>query len=251
MNIASLNFRGLGMAATIKEIRDFVRVNAASILCVVETQVHKTRVEGLANTLGYDSAFAVSSSGRSGGLGIFWKNDINIEILPYSQYHIDAVVSAPAMEKWRLTCVYGEAQVRERHKTWDMLKYIKSSLDLPWLCIGDFNEVLHREEHDGVNERSNAQIAAFRETLDICGLSDLGYTGVPWTFEKRVAGGSFCRTRLDRALASASWCTRYPLAVVKHLTAATSDHSPILLEFILCEHSVGKGGRLFRYEVMY
>jgi hypothetical protein len=133
------------------------------------------------------------------------ENEIKIEILPYSQYHLDAVVSSINMEPWRLTCVYGEACVSERHKTWDMLKYIRSFSALSWLCIRDFNEVMHRNEHNGVNERSNSQIAAFKDVVDVCSLAYLGYTGTPWTFEKRVAGGRYCWTRLDRALASPSW----------------------------------------------
>jgi exonuclease III len=107
-----------------------VKEYAPSILCVVETQIHKTRVESLAGTLGYDNVFAVSSTGRSGGLAIFWNNEIKIDILPYSQHHIDAVVFTVDAEPWRLTCVYGEAQVSERHKTWDMLKFIKASSPL-------------------------------------------------------------------------------------------------------------------------
>jgi hypothetical protein len=47
-------------------------------------------VEQLKVTLGFDFSFVVSSTGRSGGLGIFWRNNINLQILPYSQYHIDA-----------------------------------------------------------------------------------------------------------------------------------------------------------------
>jgi hypothetical protein len=47
----------------------------AHLFYALETQVHKSRVEGLKSTLGFDNAFAVSSSGRSGGLGIFWNND--------------------------------------------------------------------------------------------------------------------------------------------------------------------------------
>ena len=156
----------------------------------------------MAGILGYDNAFAVSSTGRSGGLGIFWNNDIKLDFLPYSQYHIDAIVFPSSTEPWQLTCVYGEAQVNERHKTWDMLKFIKASSPLPWLCIEDFNEVLLREEHMGVNDWSNAQIQAFRDTVDICELMDLGFTGTAWTFEKKVAGGSYCRVRLDRASAS-------------------------------------------------
>jgi hypothetical protein len=102
----------------------------------------------------------------------------------------------------------------------------------------------------GVNERSNTQIQAFRDTVDVCQLMDLGYNGTPWTFEKKVAGGSYCRVRLDRALATASWCERYPLAALQHLTAAESDHSAILLRF---EPTLEPPlqAKLFRYEAMW
>jgi endonuclease/exonuclease/phosphatase family metal-dependent hydrolase len=189
-------------------------------------------VELLAGTLGYDNVFVVSSTGRSGGLAIFWNNSIKLDILSYSQYHIDAVVTPSLEEPWRLTCVYGEAQASERHKTWDMLKFIKASSPLPWLCIGDFNEVLIREEHVGVNERSNTQIQAFREMVDVCGLMDLGYTGTAWTFQKKVTGRTYCRVRLDRGLATLSWAERFPLATVNHLNVAVSDHSAILLRHV-------------------
>jgi hypothetical protein len=44
-----------------------------------------------------------------------------------------------------------------------------------------------------------------------------------------VTGGQYCRVRLDRALASPSWSSLFPFASVEHLTAAKSDHNPILL----------------------
>jgi hypothetical protein len=56
---------------------------------------------GLSRTLGYDRAFVVSSSSRSGGLGIYWDNDIKVEILPYSQYYIDAIITENGREPWR------------------------------------------------------------------------------------------------------------------------------------------------------
>jgi hypothetical protein len=118
-------------------------------------------VEGLSRSLGFHNCFAVSSLGRSGGLGLFWNNEIKIEVLPYSQYHIDTIVTEQGQEPWRLTAIYGEAQVQERHKTWDMSKFIRSANDFPWLCIGDFSEVLHRSEHVGASERSYIQMAGF------------------------------------------------------------------------------------------
>ena len=81
----------------------------------------------------------------------------------------------------------------------------------------------------GPNPRDSAQMEGFREAMDVCELADLGYTGLDWTFEKRVTGGQFCRVRWDRALASASWSNMFPFARVEHLTSVKSDHSPILL----------------------
>jgi exonuclease III len=174
----SLNCRGLRGALTFYELRDLVKEYAPNMLCLQETQLPNNRVEGLARSLGFPNVFVVKSSGRSGSLEIFWNSEIKVEILPYSQYHIDAIVYSSSMDPWRLTCVYGVAQVSERHKTWNLLKFLRSSTPLPWVCIGDFNEVLLREEHGGVNERSNSQIMAFREALDVCVLTDLGYIGI-------------------------------------------------------------------------
>lgn len=154
MSCISWNCRGLGNAATVKELRDIVKKYAPSVMCVLETQIHITRVEGLKKTLGFDNAFAVSSLVRSGGLGLFWNNEIKIEILPYSQYHIDAIIIEAGADPWRLTCVYGEAQTCERFKTWNMLKHIKASSALPWACVGDFNEVLHGSEHVGYRKEA-------------------------------------------------------------------------------------------------
>jgi hypothetical protein len=74
---------------------------------------------------------------------------------------------------------------------------------------------------------------------------------LPWTFEKRVAGGSYCRTHLDRALATLSWSARYPLAELHHLSAASLDHSPILLLFDGEQEQQQRRDHIFRYEVMW
>jgi endonuclease/exonuclease/phosphatase family metal-dependent hydrolase len=128
---------------------------------------------------------------------------------------------------WRLTSVYGEAQISERYKTWDMLKGICGMSTLPWLCLGDFNEVLHAAEHEGVGTRTLNQMQGFREAVDVCNLLDLGYKGHFWTWEKKVTGGTYTRVRLDRALGSAEWSAQFPLAFVTHIDTATLDHSAL------------------------
>ena len=67
-----------------------------------------------------------------------------------------------------------------------LMRFLKADCDLPWLNIGDFNEVLRREEQMGPNERDMAQINLFREVVDACQLCDLGYIGLDWTFECKI-----------------------------------------------------------------
>ena len=69
---------------TVRELRDLVEASAPSVLCIVETQLAKHRVEGLAGRLGFSSSFGVGSNGRSGGMCLYWKNDINLEIKTFS-----------------------------------------------------------------------------------------------------------------------------------------------------------------------
>jgi hypothetical protein len=83
----------LGSDATARELRDLVKCFKPTILCVVETQLHESRVRGLARKLGFDNCFAVSSTGQSGSLEMFWNNETEVEILPFSQYHIDARIT--------------------------------------------------------------------------------------------------------------------------------------------------------------
>lgn len=204
---------------------DLARQFAPSIVCILETQIEGTRVESLADNLGYNNSFAVSSSGRSGGLGIFWNDEIKVEVIGYSKYHIDVLVDELVDLQVRITFIYGEAQVPERYKTWDTLRGIAETQNRPWAVLGDFNEVLHIHEHDGVGHRSQAQIDAFREAIDTCSLSDIGYTGSSWTFEKKVAGGTYTRVRLDRCFVNPEWALALASSALSHKNAASSDRS--------------------------
>ena len=193
MSLLCWNCRGAGKPATVQELRDLTRQFASSVLCILETQIEGSRVESIAGSLGYNKSYAVSSSRRSGGLGIFWNDEIRLEVVGYSRYHIDVVMDELVDSKTRVTFVYGEAQVNERYKTWDMLRGIVRANDMPWLVLGDFNEVIQVHEHDGVGQRNQARMEAFRDASDTCGLSDIGYTGNTWTFEKKVTGGTYTR----------------------------------------------------------
>jgi hypothetical protein len=92
-----------------------------------------------------------------------------------------------------------------------------------------------------VQERSSARIAGFHEKVDVCGLYELSYEGRKWTFEKKVAGGVLCHVRLDRALATADWHWRFPLARVTYLAAAAWIMIP---SFLVGSRGSERGGKI-------
>ena len=81
MSTLCWNYRGAGKPATINELRTLTKRFAPSIVCIVETQIEGSRVENMVGTLGFNKSFAVSSSGRSGGLCIFWNDEIKVEVI--------------------------------------------------------------------------------------------------------------------------------------------------------------------------
>ena len=58
------------------------------------------------------------------------------------------------------------------------MKQMRSDTDLPWVCMGDFNEILRREEQLGPNIREEYLMEGFREAVDVCQLCDIGYKGL-------------------------------------------------------------------------
>ena len=66
------------------------------------------------------------------------------------------------------------------------MRFLRAQSAAPWLCLGDFNEVLLVEEQIGGNGREAWQMAAFQETVNECRLSDLGYHGLPYMWDDQI-----------------------------------------------------------------
>lgn len=62
---------------------------------------------------------------------------------------------------------------------WAKLQTFKNTCDLPWLVVGDFNEPLWDFEHVSTTPRAESQMIAFRDTLEMCELADLGFLAFP------------------------------------------------------------------------
>lgn len=122
----------------------------------------------------------------------------------------------------------------------------------PCICLGDFNEILVNEEKRGGVDRSQHCMNRFREALEGCNMSDLGYEGDMYTCRNNctVAEDYICG-RLDRAVANMEWCAKFPEFRVRNEFPRHSDHHPMVVDTVDMGERRNGGGGSFRFEARW
>ena len=82
--------------------------------------------------------------------------------------------------------------------------------NLPWVCTGDFNEILRGHDKLGGLLRREVELEAFRDVVDELGFVDLGYLGRKYTWRGK-RGDTIILERLDRAFATSTWLELFKL----------------------------------------
>jgi len=171
-----------------------------------------------------------------------------------SKYHIDMDVKGEDGFQWRFTGVYGEAQHGQKHKTWEDLRNLRVTPIKPWLCAGDFNEILLAHEKEGGRPKSQSDMDRFRDVLEECQLHDLGFEGDIFTWRNHSHNAKdYIRERLDRAVANDLWRGHFPSARVIHGDPRHSDHRPLIMvtDRPPDVHAVWSMGKPFRFEASW
>ncbi|CAL2264997.1 unnamed protein product [Prunus armeniaca] len=186
-------------------------------------------MEKLRKFLVSNSSYCVNLLGSAGGLGLWWRHEVEIQILGSCRNYIDSIVIYPKDGfHFRGFWFYGPPEIGRRCEFWESLKGMDWKDGTPWLCIGDFNDFLwHYEKHE-----DNA-------------LWDLGYKGQKFTWRRIRYGEVYVQERLDCALINEDLLKNWPESHVVHRIPMGSDHCPLSLH--LSPKQV-LGPKLFRFE---
>jgi len=180
---------------------------------------------------------------------LFWDEYIDVSLLSQGERYFDVLVrELPDSAPWRATFIYGEPRVDNRKHMWDLLRSLCGAWAGQWMVIGDFNEALWQYEHFSDTPRPERQMMDFREVLSHCDLHDLGFVGLPWTYNNNQGGSRNVRVRLDRGVANTDLQLNFPEASITHLTSSRSDHKALLLS--MQRRQRRSQGQTFRYEII-
>ncbi|XP_019178261.1 PREDICTED: uncharacterized protein LOC109173479 [Ipomoea nil] len=196
--------------------------------------------------MGFEGLLCVEQSGMGGGLALFWRDAAMATLLSYSTNHIDVSVSLPDTPEWRLTCFYGESDQNRRQESWDLLRELRDRSTLPWVTIGDFNDITCQSEKRGPHAQPTNLIEGFNDALMDCQLFDLGMEGSRFTWERGRGTDAWVEERLDRAVATHGWLEIYDSAVVRNLLTMEFDHNAILLD--MESRTFRRAKKRFRFE---
>ncbi|XP_021803921.1 uncharacterized protein LOC110748212, partial [Prunus avium] len=151
MNIAAWNVRGAGKNSCARTIKDLKKTFDIDILAVLEPIISGSRALTVAQNLGFSHFHIVDAIGFSGGVWLLWNgNSVSLQVVAHSSQSITALVTL-GNQWWLLTVVYANPCQGIRESLWNYFDGLARASHLPWLVLGDFNDIVSADEKCGGN----------------------------------------------------------------------------------------------------
>ncbi len=170
------------------------------MLFVTETKIKAPKVDRLRLSMGFAKSFCMENVGKAGGLALFWKLGVDLEMVLSNKNCIAALIySNPPETPWLLIGVHGPPYLALRRKFWRLIEEIIEGFSGHWLLIGDLNSISSSTDKSGgrFNWGSSKHFKGFIENV---GEIDLGFRGLQFTWSNKRVGWANIRERLDRGL---------------------------------------------------
>ncbi|KAL5548196.1 hypothetical protein UlMin_003427 [Ulmus minor] len=211
------NCRGLGQPSALRELIALVRESNPDILMLMETKLLESDMKSRLRSVRFMNFVYVPPVGLSGGLCIAWRDHVDLEPVSISRNLISCLVfSNPLASPWLLSTIYGPIRSREKRLFWNSIHSEMDRFNGGWLIMGDFNEVLYREDRHGGREETSSSVHMIN-AVDNLGLVELPSQGLKYSWTNGRIAGHEIRAKLDRVVANSDWWHLFPNAEMKIL----------------------------------
>nr|XP_011470317.1 PREDICTED: uncharacterized protein LOC105353179 [Fragaria vesca subsp. vesca] len=174
------NARGAGSEKFRSAVHDLVKMNNVDILFICEPRIQFMGAKKCLLSLGFTDFEVREAAGFSGGIWLLWnKNKVTVEFVDSTFQSISVKVSWLGSSPWLLSGIYASPCNTARGTLWSYLDSLAARIGLPWLLLGDFNELLSFA--DKIGGSNHYRFGGMQDWVCRNGLIDMGYQGADFT----------------------------------------------------------------------
>lgn len=174
------NARGAGSEKFRTAVIDLVRMNKIDFLIICEPRVQFSKAKKTLLKLGFNEFEVREANGFSGGIWMLWNNTkVQITVVDTSFQSISVKVCCTGVQDWLLSGIYASPCNVSRSGLWSYLDNVAARFCLPWMLVGDFNELLSFSDKIG---GARCRFGGMQDWVSRNGLIDMGYQGAAYTW---------------------------------------------------------------------
>ncbi|GJZ34868.1 reverse transcriptase [Tanacetum coccineum] len=211
MLVLSWNCQGVGRPLKVLNLQELCRAHRPNVVFLMETKNKERYLESLRHSLPFTGFFYVDLIGRLGGLALWWKDSITLNISNGNKNIIlvDGICLAPFVS-WRACFIYGPHDRRDRKLLWQKISHFVLSATCPFFVIGNFNLIGDVADKHGGSSNTSSRIEEFQSLLSASELFELPFKGLNYTWDNNRAENANIQERIDRALANETLLVTFP-----------------------------------------
>lgn len=123
------NCRGLGCLTVVQPLKMFLKSHNLNDLLILELHTASLpKIQKLFKALGFPNMEFFPAYGRSGGIILCWKDNVDAHIVVVNEFMISCLIFNDSPHKtWQLTGVYGPCQPPRKLEFWNQLLKIEEN----------------------------------------------------------------------------------------------------------------------------
>ncbi|KAI9093159.1 hypothetical protein K1719_027173 [Acacia pycnantha] len=170
------------------------------------------------------------AAGFSGGIWLLWElDDLKVDVLKLDEQVIHCNLRK-GDDELLLSAIYASPTEHRWRELWELLSGLAKDIVVPWLLVGDFNEIKTPLEQAGGGRVNETRCRYFNNWIQDCQLIDVGAKGPFYTWKgPKWDGLERVHKRLDRCLRNVQWQGKFVQAEVRVVPRLCSDHHPLLV----------------------
>ena len=133
-------------------MQDLINAYGPDILVILKPRISGNHVKHVISQVGLSRHFRVDLISRSSGIWVLWDDrKCNVDVVRAIEQSVAMIFRVPSSSQytpWLFSAIYASPILHKRMHLWTYLKYVVFEYNMPWLVMGDFNELLDAIEDE-------------------------------------------------------------------------------------------------------